>query len=94
MFKRRGGFPFLSRVSASLFDLALLIYQIDPSTPKHPPAVYIPKSETAEEALQLLLASDPAEAGPLARTMAVQKALQENAKQGAPATAGGPDEED
>jgi malate synthase len=37
--------------SASLFDLALLVYQLDVSRLRHPLAVYIPKSESAEEAL-------------------------------------------
>ena len=37
--------------SASLFDLALLIYGLDFSRLKHPLCVYIPKSEAAEEAL-------------------------------------------
>jgi len=37
--------------SASLFDLALLVYQLDLSRLKHPLAIYIPKSESAEEAL-------------------------------------------
>ncbi|MDQ6932879.1 MAG: hypothetical protein M3160_06855 [Candidatus Eremiobacteraeota bacterium] len=37
--------------SASLFDLALLAYGIDASRLKHPLAIYIPKSESAEEAL-------------------------------------------
>jgi malate synthase len=37
--------------SASLFDLALLAFQIDPAKLKHPLAIYIPKSESAEEAL-------------------------------------------
>jgi len=37
--------------SASLFDLALLVYQLDLSRLKHPLAIYIPKSEAAEEAL-------------------------------------------
>ncbi|MBD5634879.1 MAG: hypothetical protein IAI49_10405 [Candidatus Eremiobacteraeota bacterium] len=36
--------------SASLFDLALLVYQLDLSRLKHPLAIYIPKSEAAEEA--------------------------------------------
>ena len=36
--------------SASLFDLALLAYSLDAATLKHPFAVYIPKSESAEEA--------------------------------------------
>jgi malate synthase len=37
--------------SASLFDLALLAYKIDFTRLKHPLAIYIPKSESAEEAL-------------------------------------------
>jgi malate synthase len=37
--------------SASLFDLALLAYKLDFAKMKHPLAIYIPKSEYAEEAL-------------------------------------------
>jgi len=37
--------------SASLFDLALLAFQIDPATLRHPLSFYIPKSESADEAL-------------------------------------------
>jgi malate synthase len=37
--------------SASLFDLALLAYKLDFSRLSHPLAIYIPKSETADEAL-------------------------------------------
>ena len=37
-------------ISASLFDLALLWYQLDPATLPHNFCVYIPKSESAEEA--------------------------------------------
>ena len=37
--------------SASLFDLALLVYQLDFSRLKHPLAIYIPKTEAAEEGL-------------------------------------------
>ena len=37
--------------SASLFDVALLAYQLDPAELKHPLSFYIPKSESAEEAL-------------------------------------------
>jgi len=37
--------------SASLFDLALLVYRLDFERLKHPLCVYIPKSESAEEAL-------------------------------------------
>jgi malate synthase len=36
--------------SASLFDLALLAYQLDFSRLAHPLGIYIPKSETAQEA--------------------------------------------
>src|SRR5271168_2653806 len=38
-------------MSASLFDLALIWYQIDPVSLPHNFSVYIPKSESAEEAL-------------------------------------------
>jgi malate synthase len=38
-------------VSASLFDLALIWYQIDPAWLPHNFSVYIPKSESVEEAL-------------------------------------------
>ncbi len=38
-------------VAASLFDVASIVYRIDPSELKHPLAIYIPKSESAEEAL-------------------------------------------
>jgi malate synthase len=38
-------------ISASLFDVALIAYQIDPAWLKHPLAFYIPKSESAEDAL-------------------------------------------
>jgi malate synthase len=36
--------------SGSLFDLALLVYQLDFSRLKHPLCIYIPKSESADEA--------------------------------------------
>jgi malate synthase len=38
-------------VSASLFDVARIFYEIDPAELKHPLCFYIPKSESAEEAL-------------------------------------------
>ena len=38
-------------VSASLFDVARVFYGIDPAELKHPLCFYIPKSESAEEAL-------------------------------------------
>jgi malate synthase len=38
-------------ISASLFDLALLTYRLDYERLKHPLCIYIPKSESAEEAL-------------------------------------------
>ena len=38
-------------MSASLYDLARLIYEIDATKLKHPLSIYIPKSESAEEAL-------------------------------------------
>ena len=37
--------------SASLFDVARIAFQIDPAELKHPLAIYIPKSESADEAL-------------------------------------------
>ncbi|MFN8589383.1 MAG: malate synthase A [Candidatus Eisenbacteria bacterium] len=37
--------------SASLFDLALIAFQVDAAKLRHPLAFYIPKSESAEEAL-------------------------------------------
>src|SRR5215216_915020 len=38
-------------MSASLFDVAMVAYQVDPKRLKHPLSFYIPKSESAEEAL-------------------------------------------
>ncbi|MFL5733551.1 MAG: hypothetical protein ACJ78Q_10155 [Chloroflexia bacterium] len=38
-------------VSASLFDTAIVAYQIDPVALMHPLSFYVPKSESAEEAL-------------------------------------------
>jgi malate synthase len=38
-------------MSASLFDVALVAYQADPDRLRHPLSFYIPKSESAEEAL-------------------------------------------
>jgi len=38
-------------VSASLLDVAYIVHQSDPGTLKHPLVFYIPKSESAEEAL-------------------------------------------
>jgi malate synthase len=38
-------------MSGSLFDVALLACQVEPSTLKHPLSFYIPKSESADEAL-------------------------------------------
>ena len=37
--------------SASLFDVASIVYRVDPAELKHPLSFYIPKSESAEEAL-------------------------------------------
>ena len=37
--------------AASLFDLALVVFQIDPAALRHPLSFYIPKSESADEAL-------------------------------------------
>jgi malate synthase len=38
-------------MSGSLFDVALLAFQIDPKSLKHPLSFYIPKSESADEAI-------------------------------------------
>src|SRR6266404_990084 len=38
-------------MSASLFDAALLVYRVDVNRLKHPLSIYIPKSESAEEAI-------------------------------------------
>src|SRR5215475_10952890 len=38
-------------IAASLFDVALIAYQVDAAEIKHPLSFYIPKSESAEEAL-------------------------------------------
>ena len=38
-------------LSASLFDVAMVAFQVDPSRLRHPLSIYIPKSESAEEAL-------------------------------------------
>jgi len=38
-------------VSASLFDVARLFFSVDPAELRHPLCIYIPKSESAEEAL-------------------------------------------
>jgi len=38
-------------VSASLFDVVRVFYKVDPSELKHPLCIYIPKSESADEAL-------------------------------------------
>jgi malate synthase len=37
-------------MSASLFDVAMVAYQVDPAALRHPLSFYIPKSESAEEA--------------------------------------------
>ncbi len=47
----QGGVIENENMSASLFDLALIWYQIDPASLPHNFSVYIPKSESAEEAL-------------------------------------------
>lgn len=38
-------------ISASLFDVASIAYQLEPESLRHPLSFYIPKSESAEEAL-------------------------------------------
>jgi malate synthase len=39
------------RMAAALFDVAMVAYQVDPARLKHPLSIYIPKSESADEAL-------------------------------------------
>jgi malate synthase len=39
------------RMAAALFDVAMVAYQVDPGHLKHPLSIYIPKSESADEAL-------------------------------------------
>jgi malate synthase len=39
------------RMAAPLFDVAMVAYQVDPARLRHPLAIYIPKSESADEAL-------------------------------------------
>jgi malate synthase len=45
-----GLFPNREITSASLFDLALIVRQVEPERLRHPLCFYIPKSESAEEA--------------------------------------------
>src|SRR5438105_6596179 len=47
----QGGIFANELTSASLFDVARIVYRVDPSELKHPLSFYIPKSESAEEAL-------------------------------------------
>src|SRR6266853_457762 len=46
----QGGIFDVEAMSASLFDVASVFYRIDPAALRHPLAIYIPKSESAEEA--------------------------------------------
>src|SRR2546423_4376257 len=39
------------RMAAALFDVAMVAYQVDPAPLKHPLSIYIPKSQSAPEAL-------------------------------------------
>ncbi|HET9849543.1 MAG TPA: hypothetical protein VFR68_13425 [Candidatus Dormibacteraeota bacterium] len=39
------------RTSGALFDVAMVAYQVDPARLRHPLSIYIPKSESADEAL-------------------------------------------
>jgi malate synthase len=48
---QQGGIFGEELTSASLFDVASIVYRVDPAELKHPPSFYIPKSESAEEAL-------------------------------------------
>jgi malate synthase len=47
----QAGLIFDEPTSASLLDLALITYQVDPARLAHPLSFYIPKSESAEEAI-------------------------------------------
>jgi malate synthase len=47
----QGGFIAGELTSASLFDLALLVFRLDYDRLAHPLCIYIPKSESAQEAL-------------------------------------------
>ena len=47
----QGGIFAKELTSASLFDVASIVYRVDPADLKHPLSFYIPKSESAEEAL-------------------------------------------
>lgn len=46
----QGGLFGAELTSASLFDVALLSFQVDPAELKHPLCFYVPKSESADEA--------------------------------------------
>ena len=46
-----GVLPDGEATSASLFDLALIAYLVEPEKLRHPLCIYIPKSESAEEAV-------------------------------------------
>src|SRR5580700_5718445 len=48
---QQGGIIGHAMTPASLFDVASIVYRADPGELKHPLAFYIPKSESAEEAL-------------------------------------------
>ena len=45
-----GVMPESAVTSASLFDLAMITYQVDPERLRHPLSIYIPKTESAAEA--------------------------------------------
>ncbi len=47
----QGGLMERELCSASLFDVARIVFAVEPADLKHPLAFYIPKSESAEEAL-------------------------------------------
>ncbi len=47
----QGGVVEGETVSASLFDIASVVYRVDPARLRHPLCFYIPKSESAEEAI-------------------------------------------
>lgn len=47
----QGGVLSIETCAASLFDVARIVYSVDPAELRHPLCFYIPKSESAEEAL-------------------------------------------
>jgi malate synthase len=49
--------------SASLFDVAMIVYQVDPSKLKHPLSFYVPKTEAAEANLSTIISGTGSASG-------------------------------